>query len=303
MEKRPFGKTGAQISVLGFGGAPVGYLETERPRVARLLNELLDAGVNLVDTGASYRGSEELIADTIGHRRDEFFLVSKCGGALDDIDQPEWTPALISQTVDRSLRRLRTDRLDLMLLHTCSLEVLQAGEVVSALLAARDAGKVRFIGYSGDNDAAAYAAARPEFAVVQTSVNLADQHNLDVVLPVAQANNVGVMAKRPLANAAWRSLDEQRGIYREYAKDYTARLSAMRLSLAELGVATWNELALRFTLSQPGVTTAIVGTTNPENARANVAAAAKGPLPEPTLAAIRAAFRRADPERRWVGLT
>jgi aryl-alcohol dehydrogenase-like predicted oxidoreductase len=303
MEQRIFGKTGARISVLGFGGAPVGFLETERAEVARLLNQLLDDGMNLIDTAASYRGSEELIADAVGHRRQDYFLVSKCGGALDDIDAPEWTPELITRTVDRSLRRLRTDRLDLMLLHTCSLDVLQQGDVLAALVAARDAGKVRFVGYSGDNEAAAYAATLPDVAVVQTSINLADQRNIDVVLPVARQHQVGVMAKRPIANAAWKATTEQRGIYRDYSRDYTARLSAMKLKPAELGVESWSELALRFTLSHPDVTTAIVGTTNPANARANAEAAAKGPLPENVLQSIRDAFRRADPKQQWVGLT
>ena len=303
MEKRPFGKTGEQISILGFGGAPVGYLPTERDDVKRLLNQLLDDGVNLIDTAASYQGSEELIADAIGHRRKEFFLVSKCGGALDDIDAPEWTPSLITQTVDRSLRRLRTDRLDLMLLHTCSLKLLKQGDVLAALVAARDAGKVRFVGFSGDNEAAAFATALPDVAVIQTSINLADQHNIDAVLPSAREHNVGVMAKRPVANAAWKDISQQPGMYKEYARDYTARLAAMKLDPAQLGVASWSELALRFTLSQPGVTTAIVGTTNPANARANAEAAAKGPLPADVVTKIREAFGRANPRRDWIGLT
>ncbi len=303
MEQRTFGKTGAQISVLGFGGAPVGFLEPEKPQVHRLLNQLLDDGINLIDTAAGYQGSEELIAEAIGHRRSEFFLVSKCGGALPDVDAPEWTPELITATVDRSLRRLRIDRLDLMLLHTCTLEVLQQGEVLAALVRARDAGKVRFVGYSGDNETAAYAAGLPDVAVIQTSINLTDQRNIDVVLPAAREHNVGVMAKRPLANAAWRSINEQPGMYQSYARDYTARLAAMKLDPTQLGCGTWGELALRFTLSQPGVTTAIVGTTSPKNARANAEAAAKGPLPADVIQRIRHAFQRANPKNDWVGLT
>lgn len=303
MEKRVFGKTGERVSVLGFGGAPVGYLPTEREHVKRMLNQLLDDGLNLIDTAASYLGSEELIADAIGHRRDEFFLVSKCGGALDGIDAPAWTPSLITQTVDRSLRRLRTSRLDLMLLHSCSLDVLKQGDVLTALVAARDAGKVRFVGYSGDNDEAAYAATLDDVAVIQTSINLADQRNIDAVLPAARQHNVGVMAKRPIANAAWKDISQQPGMYQEYARDYTVRLAAMKLDPAQLGVASWSELALRFTLSQPGVTTAIVGTTNPANARANAEAAGKGPLPADMVAKIRQAFANANPRHDWIGLT
>jgi aryl-alcohol dehydrogenase-like predicted oxidoreductase len=303
IEHRLFGKTGTAVSVLGFGGAPVGLLETESAHVGRLLNLLLDAGVNLIDTAAGYRGSEELIANAIGHRRHEFFLVSKCGGSLPDLHLPEWTPELIAQTIDRSLRRLRTDRLDLMLLHTCSLDQLKQGDLIATLLRARDAGKVRFIGYSGDNEAVAYAARLPEVAVVQSSINLADQVNIDGLLPVARAHNIGVMAKRPIANAAWKKKEEQPGFYGEYAKNYSERLAAMKLNPTDLGLATWAELALRFTLSQPGVSTAIIGTTNVENARANLAAAARGPLGADIIAQIRDSFREADPQGKWLGLT
>src|SRR5205809_4390802 len=186
MENRTFGRTNLSVSVLGFGGAPIGYLNTDRQRVSRVLTLLLDGGVNLIDTAASYHGSEELIAETIGNRRDQFVLVSKCGGKLDDIDAPAWSPQLITQTVDRSLRRLKTDRIDVMLLHTCGMEVLEKGDALAALAKARDAGKIRHAGYSGDNEEAAYAASLPDVAVIQTSISIADQANIDVVLPVCR---------------------------------------------------------------------------------------------------------------------
>lgn len=299
MERRIFGKTATAVSVLGFGGAPVGLLKTERAEVSRILNQLLDAGVNLIDTAASYSGSEELIAEAIGHRRQEFFLVTKCGGQVDDIDAPAWSAKLIAATVDRALRRLRTDRLDLMLLHTCDLETLKRGEVLETLFKARDAGKVRFVGYSGDNEAVAYAAALPGVAAVEMSVNLADQANIDRGLTTARENNVGVIAKRPIANAAWKERAQQPGFYKDYAQTYKDRLGAMQIDPAALGVDSWAELALRFTLSQSGVHSAIIGTTSAENTKANIAAAAKGPLPEHVVAQVKAAFRRADAEGKW----
>lgn len=308
MQKVTFGKTGLQVSPLGFGAAPIGYLATDRGRVARILNSLLDAGVNLIDTAANYPGAEEAIADTVGHRRSEFVLVSKCGTRLPDVDETAWSAAMIARTVDRSLRRLRTDRLDVMLLHSCDLDTLRKGEALGALVKAREAGKVRFVGYSGDNDAAEYAAGLPDVAVLQTSISIADQANIDWVLPVAREHDVGVMAKRPIANAAWKDLGEQPGLYRSYAATYTERLAQMSLEPTALGFNSppeqaWPELAMRFTLSQPGVHTAIIGTTNPENARANLAAVEKGPLPGGVVQKIRQAFRAADPEDAWVGQT
>jgi aryl-alcohol dehydrogenase-like predicted oxidoreductase len=132
--------------------------------------------------------------------------------------------------------------------------------------------------------------------------------NIDRVLPKAAANNLGVLAKRPVANAAWKDLGEQPGLYKSYAKTYTDRLAKMRLDPTELGFGAapqqaWPELALRFTLSQPGVHCAIIGTTNPDNARANLAAAEKGPLPPEVVKKIRETFRRADPKGQWLGQT
>ncbi len=307
MNKTPFGKTGYSVSRLGFGAAPIGFLKTEQERVATMLNLLLDAGLNLIDTAAMYEGSEALIGNAVGHRRSEYILVSKCGTKLPDIDAPVFSASLVSQTVDRALRNLKTDHLDVMLLHSCDRKTLEKGDALGALVKARDAGKIRFAGYSGDNDAAHYAAALPDVAVIETSISVADQANIDAVLSIAQSHNIGIIAKRPIANAAWLGAENRPGFYGGYVRPYVDRLKKMNLSPADLGIPgpselAWPELALRFTLSQPGVHTAIIGTTNPENARANVAAAAKGPLPAGAVDQIRAAFR-AGADGKWPGLS
>src|SRR3954466_3394056 len=133
MNKVAFGKTRLQVSQLGFGAGPIGFLNTDRQRVARILNLLLDSGVNLIDTAANYPGAEEAIAATVGHRRDEFVLVSKGGWKVPGVDDPEWSGANVTRTVDRSLRLLNTDRLDVMLLHSCDLATLRKGEALGAL--------------------------------------------------------------------------------------------------------------------------------------------------------------------------
>ncbi len=306
MERRRFGATGLDVSVLGFGGAPIGVLETDQSEVDGVLGLLLDHGVNLIDTAAGYRGSEEAIGRAVGSRRDEFVLVSKCGQAFEDLPGDAWSEAVILATVDRSLKRLQTDYIDVMLLHTCDQEVLETGEALGALARARDAGKIRFAGYSGDNQAGAYAACLSDVAVVQTSLNICDQVNIDEVLPLAADNDVGVMAKRPIANAAWKDLNEQPGFYARYAETYTERLALMAIGPEDLGFeeADWAELALRFTLSHD-VHTAIIGTTNPDHVLANLQAASKGPLPTGVLDQLRAAFAEAvaDAGEPWEGQT
>lgn len=306
MQNRTFGRTGLAVSPLGFGAAPIGFLPVDRQRVASMLNHLLDHGVNLIDTAAMYQGSEELIGEAVGHRRREYTLVTKCGTKVPDIDAPLWSYELVSRTVDRALNRLRTDVLDVMLLHSCDLKTLEQGDAIRALVDAKKAGKVRFPGYSGDNEEAAYAAKHPELFVLETSVNVADQANVDSALPLAVKHGVGVLAKRPIANAAWKDLAQQPGMYQNYAATYTERLKKMKLTPAELGFSgppekAWPEIALRFTLSQPGVHCAIIGTTNPDNARYNIELAGKPPLPPETVAKIRDAFRRAQGNENWTG--
>jgi aryl-alcohol dehydrogenase-like predicted oxidoreductase len=304
-----FGRTGLRVAPLGFGGAPIGNLDTDGAVVAEVLGTLLDHGVNVIDTAHAYYGSEEAIGVAVGHRREEYVLISKCGSKWEEDDlPPAWTPEYVRATIDRSLRRLRTDRLDVMLLHSCDLQALQRGDVLAAVLEARDAGKVRFAGYSGDNEAAAWAASHPEIAVVQTSVSICDQLNVDEVLPLTVRHDVGVMAKRPVANAAWKTRELQYERYRKYAEPYHERFERMGPDLAALRDACgadleWPEIALRFTLAMPGVHTAIVGTTNPANLEANLRAAARGPLPEPAVRLIRDAYRAADPDGAWPGLT
>ncbi|MFP4144721.1 MAG: aldo/keto reductase [Phycisphaeraceae bacterium] len=294
-----FGKTELQVTRLGFGAAPVGFLDTPAEKVRQILGELLDAGVNLVDTGACYPGSEELLGHALADRRDRCLLVSKCGHTQPDLEGEEWSPGLIEKTIDRSLKRMNTDHLDVVLLHSCPREVLEQGDAMAALVRARDAGKVRHVGYSGDGDAAAYAAALPETEVIQTSINIADQHNIDDVLPVCRERDLGVIAKRPLTNAAWREPERRPGFYREYGETYAQRLAAMDLRPHDFGFQghaelEWPELALRFVLSLEGVHTAIAGTTSSVNARANLLAAQKGPLAEDAVRKIRQAFTDAE---------
>ena len=308
MKRVPFGKTGLSVSQLGFGAAPAAYLGAHRQQTIDMLNHLLDAGMNVIDTAASYPGSEQFIGKHFGNRRSDYVLISKCGEKIPESDAPAWSEAQILASVDRSLRGLKTDQVDVMLLHSCELEILKRGEALGALIKARDAGKIRFAGYSGDNEAAAYAATLSDVAVIETSINIVDQINIDLVLPDARKNQIGIIAKRPIANAAWKPPHHQPGMYQSYAKTYTERFPKLNLNPQELGFdgapdAPWPQIALRFTLSIPGVHTAIVGTTNPVNAKANLKAAELGPLSEQIVQKIRSAYFRADPDREWRGQT
>jgi aryl-alcohol dehydrogenase-like predicted oxidoreductase len=308
MEFTTFGRTGLKVSRMAFGAGPIGYLGSDQDQAGKVLNLLLDQGVNVIDTAAAYLGSEELIGKAVSERRHDFVLVSKCGRKVDGVEGEDWSARLITATVDRSLRRLRTDHLDVMLLHSCPEEVLENGEALGALIRAKEAGKIRFAGYSGDNLAATTAVSLAGVDVLMCSANLCDQANLEGALPAAALAGTGVIAKRSVANAAWKPLDAQQGLYRDYVKPYMERFAAMGLRPEELGFSgpqDWMEIALRFTLDLKEVQVVSIGTTNPVNAEANLRILKKGPLPKEAVAVIRQAFHAAQ-ERlgtAWPGLT
>jgi len=282
MERRPFGKTGLEVSVLGFGGAEIGYQSAALDTVERLLGSALDAGLNVIDTAECYMISEELIGKAVGHRRDAFHLFTKCGHAS-GLPGEDWDPQMLRASIDRSLQRLGTDRVDLIHLHSCDEAKLRQGDVIAVLQEARDAGKTRLIGYSGDHTAARYAVECGAFDALQTSVSIADQEPITLTLPLALEKGMGVIAKRPLANVAWTKETMPEG---EYAYPYFKRLQALAYDFLSGPDAA--SVALRFTLAQPGVSTAIVGTQNPDRWLANARLLDTGPLPAAQIEAIRA---------------
>lgn len=299
MERRAFGTTDMQVSILGFGGAEIGFDGVSLPVVERLLGSALDAGLNVIDTAECYGDSEELIGKAVGHRRSDYYLFTKCGHAS-GFGLPDWSPELLAQSIDRSLKRLNTDYVDLIQLHSCSEDMLREGTVIDVLQRAKEAGKARYIGYSGDGDAALYAVQCGAFDSLQTSLNIADQEPIELTLPEAVRRGMGVIAKRPIANAAWRTGSRPDNPYHQ---PYWDRLQELNYDFLQRGLPESIETALRFTLSQPGVCTMIVGTSNPERWLQNAAYANKGPLPEEQIASIRALWKQASAGKNWRGLT
>jgi aryl-alcohol dehydrogenase-like predicted oxidoreductase len=298
MEKRRLGKTDMDVSVLGFGGSEIGYEETSIETVATLLNSALDAGLNVIDTAECYYGSEEAIGQAVGSRRDEFYLFTKCGHPHGMESAPNWSRNSILQSIERSLQRLKTDNIDIVHLHSCSESELRKGETIAALQTARDKGYTRYIGYSGDSRAARYAVECGAFDTLQTSISIADQEAIELTLPLAREKKMGVIAKRPIANAAWKTSHKPMSSYHH---EYWERLRKLKydfLDSSDLEKAI--EIALRFTLSVPGVHTAIVGTTKPERWQANARLLEVGPLNETEFQSIRNRWEEVAP-RIWIG--
>jgi aryl-alcohol dehydrogenase-like predicted oxidoreductase len=268
VEIRTLGKTDLRMSRLGAGLAEIGRLSpAEEAEAARVLNTALDEGICFLDTSACYGISEELIGRAVAHRREEYVLATKCGHVAGGYQGEAWTAQTIRDSIDRSLVRLRTDHIDLVQLHSCSVEVLEWGEAIQALLDAQAAGKARYVGYSGDNEGARWAVESGVFDTLQTSFNLVDQRARMTLFPQAQARGMGVIAKRPIANGAWGA----RQSLSDYAAEYYRRAQLMAESGPIPGAPEHRiALALGFTLAHAAVDTAIVGTRNPEHMRTNI---------------------------------
>lgn len=296
IERRKFGATDMEVSILGFGGAEIGYENAPQEDVDKLLNEALDAGLNVIDTAECYPNSEEKIGKAVGHRRKEFYLFTKCGHT--DDWKSDWRKESLLASIERSLRRLKTDYVDLVQLHSCDEATLRAGEAIEALEEAKRRGYTRYIGYSGDSTAALYAIECGRFDTLQTSINVADQEALELTLPKARARNMGVIAKRPVANAAWRYGDTPPT--EPYHTVYWERLRKLNYPFTQKPLSEAVAIALRFTLSQPGVHTAIVGTKKPGRWLENARALSAGPLPQHEIENIRKRWKEiAQPD--WIG--
>jgi len=184
-------------------------------------------------------------------------------------------------------------------LHSCSLADLQKGEVIDALQEARQKGYTRYIGYSGDGQAAKYAIETGAFDSLQTSLNIADQQAIDLTLPLARERQMGVIIKRPIANAAWRTgeLPDE-----PYHHAYWHRLQELQYAFLKQPLKDSIETAMRFTASVPGVSTMIVGTKKPGRWSENAQIIAKGPLPEEQFEDIRSTWEKVS-RGRWSGET
>lgn len=291
MEVRPLGTTGLVVSVLGLGCGPLGDASLDDGEAERLVHAALDQGVTLFDTAPSYGASEARLGRALAGRRDRAVIVTKGGYGVPGV--ADWTPDVLARGIDQALVRLATDHLDVFLLHSCDRE--RAGSLAETLVRARDSGKVRAVGYSGDGEALGWAIRSGEFDVVECSVNVFDQRALDADVPEAARRGVGVLAKRAMANAPWRDATRPA---REDAAIYWDRMNAM-MPLAR-GVVAWDEMAVRFSTHAPGVASALIGTRSVSHLERALENAGRGPLPTEQLGELRARFEAVG--AGWPGL-
>ena len=271
-----FGKTGYKVSRLGAGLAEIGMELSfdEVEQAGSVLNNALDMGINFLDTAASYVISEELIGRTVAHRRDEYVLVTKAGRADGDgLHGKDWTYGTVRDSIDRSLRRMNTDYVDLVQLHSCGLPDLERGDIIRALEDARDAGKTRMIGYSGDNEVAHWAVDSGLFDTLQTSFNVVEQRAYTTgLLEKCADSGIGVIAKRPIAGATWgMAKSGMSSSKRGYDNTYLQRCQVVQSQGDVPGEPEDPIIAsMGFTLAHPEIHVAIIGTKNPRHMASNI---------------------------------
>jgi len=287
MTPTPFGQTGLSVTRLGFGAMHFDGIESE-DEVGRLLNGALDLGLNLVDTARGYGRSEERIGRHLSARRQDFVLSTKFGYGVEGV--PDWTYDCVKQGVERALKLLRTDVIDIGHLHSCPLHILERGEVTQALADCVRAGKLRVAAYSGENAELAHALADERFGSVQCSLSLVDRANA-ARLPSPK----GVLVKRALAGLAWARAQRPDDFCEG---QYWDRWQA--LALPDFGLA-WPDVALRFAAFQPGVSSLLLGTRSLANLRSAQQALAAGALPAELLRAVQQNWDRAGGPG-WPGL-
>jgi aryl-alcohol dehydrogenase-like predicted oxidoreductase len=280
LPKRQLGRTGLQVTTLGYGsmelrGAPRAR-DTTEAQAETVLNAVLDAGINFIDTSIDYGVSEERIGRYISHRRSEYYLASKCGclvgaPAVREQRSPHlFTRDNVLAGVEQSLARMKTDYLDLVQFHISpSKQTLEENGALDALMELKEAGKVRFIGMSGTLPHLKDHIAMGVFDVFQIPYSAMEREH-EAIIATAAAAGSGIVIRGGAAKGA-PSEGKQSGM--QWERWRQARLDDL------LGDITPMEFILRFTFTNPDLDTTIVGTANPAHLKANVETLLKGPLP------------------------
>ena len=268
---RVLGRTGLEVTQLGFGGVEVGNFNRDisDEQAGRVLNAILDSDINFLDTAPDYGLSEERIGATISHRRDSFYLATKCGCNIDPDgvgQEPKhlWTGDRLRRNIEQSLKRMKTDYVDLLQMHNPSVEAVENGGLVEALNEIRASGKTRFIGVSSTAPHLLEFVRMGVFDTFQIPYSALERRHERMIQESADAG-AGIIIRGGIARG-------------HLGGDGWAKWDGAQLTDLLDGMSRY-EFVLRFTLTHPSCHTTIVGTADLEHVRSNTAAAQAGPLP------------------------
>lgn len=328
MEKRVLGRTGREVGVVGLGCWQLGadWGEVSEEQALAILETAVDAGVTLLDTADVYGDgrSERLVGELLRRRPDAGLTVAtKMGRRANPHVADAYTLDAFRAWNDRSRENLGVETIDLVQLHCPPTEVYSRDEVYDALDTMVAEGRMAAYGVSVETvDEALTAIARPNVASVQIILNVFRRKPLEAVLPAALEAGVGILARVPLASGLLSGkYDESTTFGEDDHRNYNRQGAAFDVGETFAGVpyevgvdaarevarftpegATTAQLALRWIIDQPGVSTVIPGASRPEQARSNAAAADLAPLDGDTLAALERVYDeriRAHVHDRW----
>jgi aryl-alcohol dehydrogenase-like predicted oxidoreductase len=284
LPRRTLGRTGLEVTALGYGamelrGEPRGPAVSDDD-ASRILNAVLDSGINFIDTSPDYGNSEEHIGRSIAHRRGEYFLASKCGCIVGAPPAPAgqrnphvFTAENVRAGVEQSLRRMKTDYLDLVQFHISpSRTELEEQGALEELKKLQAEGKVRFLGMSGTLPNLRQHISMGVFDEFQIPYSALEREH-EAAIAEAAAAGAGIVIRGGVARGAPAEWDRARQGLPVKDRWEGAKLDDLLDGMSRM------EFTLRFTLSLPELATTIVGTRNPAHLQENLDAAAKGPLP------------------------
>ncbi|HUA65036.1 MAG TPA: aldo/keto reductase [Alphaproteobacteria bacterium] len=315
MNYRELGRTGWKISDISFGAWAIGgaWGAVDDKDSLAALHAALDAGVNFFDTADVYGDgrSERLLAKLKKERKENFFIATKAGRRLREQTPEGYIRENLSTFIERSLRNLETETLDLLQLHCPPTQVYYMPEVFEILDDLAKAGKIRHYGVSVEKvEEAIKAIEFPNVQSVQVIFNIFRQRPADKFFDLARQHKVGILARVPLASGMLTgkitreskfAKDDHRSFNRRGEAfdrgetfggvDFKAGLGAVEeLKKLVPADATLTQLALRWILEFPAVTCAIPGAKRPEQVAENAAASDLPALPSETMKKIRALY-------------
>lgn len=265
-----------EVTFLGFGALEIGRNwgmgnDNQRPEeevAGKVLTTVLDLGINLIDTASAYHRSEERIGKYVSSRRNEYVLATKCG---EHSNEPgtyyDFTYEGISESIDRSLKLLNTDVIDLLQIHfgPDPEGTLDKGETLRAMKDAQKAGKVKYLGASIDGELAHRCIMSGDFDVMQMGYNLIHQGNAENIR-LAHEKGIGVLIRSGIGNGLLTSrVVENIDKIGEWERDKVKKL----LALVDNNTDMLTALALQFLYENKGISSVIVGTKKPENVLKN----------------------------------
>ncbi len=271
LEKTEFGKTGIQVTRLGYGAMELRNLPETHAQ--NILNLVLDSGINFIDTSIDYGESENLIGKYISHRRNQYFLASKCGCPVGNVKEHVFTKDNIEKGIDQSLKRMKTDYLDLVQLHASpSKELIDRDDVINTLVNIQKKGKVRFIGSSSVLPSLKALLEMSIFDAFQIPYSALNREHEEWITN-AHVAGAGTIIRGGVSKGFSTEAADQNNVSNVWKKFWEAKLGDLMEN-----DETPTGFILRFTLSHPNLDTTIVGTKNVVHLNENILASNKGKL-------------------------